>query len=105
MTEITTLEEFSKLLSQAVCANRNSRLNNMAMLRALNSKSMPEILNQAAMFEATIAYQGVLKILTQAKLGTPSKDENALSSNLILTYDRFQSVLSEVKRYLLIINS
>lgn len=98
---ITTLKEFSLLLSAAVTANRNSRLNNMAMLRALNAKSMPEILNQAHMHEATIAYHGVLRVLIRAKLGIhePNEDE------LVLTYDRFQSTLSEVKRYLLIINS
>lgn len=103
MPDITTLEEFSQLLSAAVCANRNSRINNMAMLRALNAKSMPEILNQSHMVEATVAYQGVLKILTRAKLGIPSTNENG--DPLILTYDRFQSVLSETKHYLLTINS
>lgn len=110
MTEpITTLEEFSQLLSTAVCANRNSRINNMTMLRALNAKSMPEILNQAHMVEATVAYQGVLKVLTRAKLGLEDymlqDGEMRPDQPLILTYDRFQTVLSETKRYLLTINS
>ncbi len=99
---ITTLEDFAKLMAESVCSNPNTRLNNMIMLKAINAKPMPEILNKAKMAEATIAYRKVLDVIIRAELGNERDDTE---DNLVLTYDRFMVALSEVKKYLLIINS
>lgn len=101
---ITTLQSFTAQLTNAVCEPRNTRFNNMAMLRALNAKSMPEILNQTLMDEAAIAYHNVLKVLIRVRLVVITEKEPE-QLPLALTYDRFKAALASTKNYLLTVNS
>jgi len=102
---ITHLVPFAAALSVAICAAPNTRLNNMAMLRALNAKSCPDIVNLKKAAEATKAYLAVLEVLTQVRLQIIGEDEVEDLSNLKLTYDRFTKGLSVAKQHLLILNS
>ncbi len=102
---ITHLVPFAAALSMAVCAAPNTRLNNMAMLRALNAQPMAEIVNLAKAAEATTAYLAVLGVLTKVRLQIIADNEVEDLSNLKLTYDRFQKALSTTKHFVLTINS
>jgi len=104
MTEITTLPGFADALSKSVCANPNTRLNNMCMLRALNNQSMPEIMDHEKEIEAKLAYQRVQVVINRAEIGTldPTIDPR---EDTTLTYDRFTAVMSEIKHHLLTVNS
>lgn len=101
-TKCSTLEGFTEELSSAICANENTRHNNMAMIAALSVMEMPQILNKQSMFSATIAYRKVLKVLCKVRLGVR---ENVGSHSLTLTYDRFNAVVKVTKQYLVTINS
>ncbi len=102
---ITHLVPLAAALSSAVCAAPNTRLNNMAMLRALNAQPMAEIVNLHKAIEATTAYLAVLGVLTRVRLQIIADDEVEDISNLKLTYDRFTRALSTTKHFLLILNS
>lgn len=104
MTEITTLRGFADALMQGVCANPNTRLNNMAMLRALNNQSAPEIVDREKEIEAKLAYQRVQVVMNRAEIGTldPALDPK---DDPVLTHDRFVAVLTEAKIHLLTANS
>lgn len=100
---LVSMMGFTSALTTAILANHNNRFNNMAMLRALNKQPMMEIINQDHMTKATIAYESVLAILTRAVLSPQPQGED--EPTLILTADRFQRVVTEAKKYLLIVNS
>ncbi len=102
---ITHLVPFAAALSTAVCKAPNTRLNNMAMLRALNAKSMAHIVNFRKAAEATTAYLAVLGVLADVRLQIIADGEVEDITNLKLTYDRFTKALSATKQYLLTINS
>lgn len=103
--DITHLIPFATELSTTIFAQPNKRLNNMAMLRALNAKPMAEIVNLEKAAEATTAYLAVLNVLTRVRLQIVPDDEVEDLDNLKLTYDRFKVGLSTVKHHLLILNS
>ncbi len=100
----THLVEFAAAMANACCKPRNTIANNMAMLRALNAKSMPAFTALHIEIEASQAYLGVLEVIQLAKLSNPGEDE-CPNCPLILTYTRFISALSECKKHLLITNS
>jgi hypothetical protein len=102
---ITHLVPFAAAISKAVCDNPNTRSNNMAMLRALNAQSLPELINLAKQDEATKAYFSILDVLIEVRLQIIAEDEIEDIMNLKLTYERFTEALSITKHYLLIINS
>lgn len=102
---LTHLVSFANAMATAVCAQPNTRHNNMAMLRALNAKSMPIMVNQKKEAEASQAYMAVLAVITKAELTVIPDGEPEDITNLVLTYDRFKETLSVTKNYLLIVNS
>ncbi len=103
--DITHLVPFAAALSTAVCKGPNTRLNNMAMLRALNAQPMAEIVNLKKAAEATTAYLAVLGVLTRVRLQIVGEEEEEDLDNLVLTYERFKLGMSTVKHHLLILNS
>lgn len=102
---ITHLIPFAAALSTAICKAPNTRLNNMAMLRALNAKSCPDIVNLKRAAEATKAYLAVLEVLTDVELQIIVEGEVEDLSDLKLTYERFTKGLSVAKHHLLVLNS
>lgn len=104
MNDITHLVPFATALSKAVCNPRNTRLNNIAMLRALNAKSNPELDDPRYQLEIQKAYIGVLEVLTRAKLEILPEYEDP-SQPLILTYERFKASIAICERHILILNS
>lgn len=103
--DITHLIPFAAALSTAICAAPNKRLNNMAMLRAMNAQPMAEIVNLEKAAEATRAYLAVLDVLTRVRLQIVPDDEVEDLDNLKLTYERFKQGLSTAKHHVLILNS
>lgn len=102
---LTHLVPFAAAMAAAVCNQPNKRHTNMAMLRALNAKSMPIMINRKKEAEASQAYMKVLAVITKAELTVVPDGEQEDITNLVLTYDRFKKTLSITKNYLLIVNS
>ncbi len=103
--QITHLVPFAAALSKAVCDQSMTRLNTMAILRALNAQPMAEIVNLQKAAMAAKAYLAVLDVLTKVRLQIVPDDEVEDLSNLKLTYSRFQKALSTTKHFVLTINS